>query len=120
MILPLADKGLFNWMSDEAYLKMVYKSLTGKRLHLNNPKLFTEKLQWLKLHDRKQEYIQMVDKVLVKEYVANIIGTEFIIPTIGVWESFDEIDFKCLPDKFVLKCNHDSGSIIKCENKKSI
>ena len=117
MVLPLADKGLFNWMSDEAYLKMVYKGLSGKKLHLDNPKLFTEKLQWLKLHDRKQQYIQMVDKVLVKEYVANIIGSEYIIPTYGAWESFDDIDFDSLPDQFVLKCNHDSGSIIKCENK---
>lgn len=118
MILPLADKGLFNWMSDEAYLKMVYKSLTGKKLHLDNPKLFTEKMQWLKLYDRKNQYIQMVDKVLVKEYVAKIIGSEYIIPTYGVWESFDDIDFENLPDMFVLKCNHDSGSIIKCKDKR--
>jgi hypothetical protein len=90
----------------------------GQRLNLDNPQTFNEKLNWLKLYDRKPEYSIMVDKYEAKKYVANIIGDEYIIPTYGVWDKFDDIDFKKLPDQFVLKCTHDSGSIFICRDKR--
>ena len=92
----------------------------GKPLNLKNPQTFNEKIQWLKIHDRKPVYTTMVDKYATKEYVANIIGEEYIIPTLGVWNSFDEIDFDSLPEQFVLKCNHDSGSTIVCKDKSKL
>jgi len=81
------------------------------------PKTYNEKLQLLKLHDRKSIYTSMVDKIAVKEYVKEKIGEEYIIPTIGVWNHFDEIDFNKLPNRFVLKCSHDSGGVIVCKDK---
>ena len=79
-----------------------------KELNLENPITYNEKLQWLKLYDRRHEYCTMVDKYAVKPFVEERIGAEYIIPTLGVWNNFDEIDFNKLPDQFVLKCNHDS------------
>ena len=93
---------------------------TGKKLDLNNVKSFDEKIQWMKLYDRKPIYTTMVDKYAVKQYVANIIGEQYIIPTYGVWDTFDEIDFSKLPDQFVLKCTHDSGGVIICKTKKEL
>lgn len=113
----LANKGLFNLLDDRTYLKLLYWARMGLRLNLDQPKLFNEKLQWLKLNDRKNQYTIMVDKQLSKEYVANIIGSEYIIPTLGIWDSFDEIDFEKLPDQFVLKCVHDSGGLVICTDK---
>lgn len=89
----------------------------GRRLNLQNPQTFSEKLQWLKLYDRRPEYTTMVDKYAVKKYVSDKIGEQYIIPTLGVWESFDEIDFSKLPNQFVLKCTHDSGGLVICKNK---
>lgn len=113
----LATRGHFKWMSDKTYLKLMFRSQMGKKLDLKNPKTFNEKLQWLKLYDRKPEYTKMVDKYEVKKYVAGIIGEEYIIPTLGVWGSFDDIDFDMLPDQFVLKCTHDSGGLVICKDK---
>ena len=107
----------FKWMDDETYLKFVYRIALGKKLDLNNPKTFNEKLQWLKLHDCKDIYSTMVDKYEAKKYVGKIIGSEYLIPTIGVWNNFDEIDFNTLPDQFVLKCTHDSGGLVVCCDK---
>lgn len=118
LFLTLAYRGAFNWMSDERYLKTAYWCKTHRKLDLKNPKSFNEKLQWLKLHDRKPEYSQMVDKYAVKDYVASLIGEEFIIPTIGVWDRFEDIDIASLPNQFVMKCTHDSGSIVICKDKK--
>ena len=97
-------------LSDEEYLELQYYLKIGKILDLKNPKTFNAKLQWLKLYDRKSQYMRMTDKYEVKKYVAGIIGKEYIIPTLGIWNSFDEIDFASLPKRFVLKCTHDSGS----------
>lgn len=92
-----------------------------RRLNLKNPETFNEKLQWLKLYNRKPEYTIMVDKVKAKEYVASKIGEEYIIPTLGVWEDPDDIDFKALPEQFVLKCNHNSGTgMCICRNKSKL
>ena len=92
----------------------------GKKLNLKNPQTFNEKLQWLKLYDRKPIYTTMVDKYEVKQFVANIIGEEYIIPTLGVWNSFDDIDFDSLPDRFVLKTTHDSGGVVICSDKRKL
>ncbi len=104
---------------DKPYLKLRYRARFHQRLNLKNPRTFSEKIQWLKLYDRKPEYSMMVDKCEVKKYVANLIGEEYIIPTLGVWNSFDEIDFDALPNQFVLKCTHDSGGLVICTDKAS-
>lgn len=105
--------------SDKTSLKIQYRIKMGRRLNLKNPKRFTEKLQWLKLYDRKPEYTKMVDKITAKNYVANIIGDQYIIPTLGTWHHFDDIDFDTLPDKFVLKTNHGGGgsAVVICKDK---
>ncbi len=106
--------------SDKLYLKFWFHTCMGYWMDFDNPKTFNEKLQWLKLYNRKAEYTTMVDKYSVKNYVAEIIGDEYIIPTIGVWNTFDEIDFDSLPNQFVLKCTHDSGGLVICKNKKQL
>lgn len=117
LVRPLASNGLINWMSDETYIKLVFKSTFGYELDLNNPKTFSEKLQWLKLYNRRPEYTMMVDKYRVREYIREKIGDEYLIPLLNVWDSVEEIDFDVLPNQFVLKCNHDQGSIVICKDK---
>ncbi len=99
------------------YLALKYRVIFHRRISWKCPRTFTEKLQWLKLNDFRPGYVDMVDKVKVKQYVADKIGVEYTIPTFGVWKSADEIDFNSLPDKFVLKCNHDSGNVVVCRSK---
>lgn len=116
--IALSRRGFYDWMPDEKYVKKVYKLKTGGELDLNNPKTYNEKLNWLKLHDRKPIYTNMVDKYEVKEFVKQKLGTdENIIQTYGCWDSFDEIDFSSLPNEFVLKCTHDSGGLRVCKDK---
>ena len=105
---------------DKIYLQLLYYKHFKKFIDFKNPKTFNEKLQWLKLYDRKHEYTTMVDKNAVKKYVADIIGEEYIIPTLGVWDSPEDIDFDALPNQFVLKWNHDSGSIVICKDKSQL
>lgn len=112
--------GVYNKLSDEEFLKKKYKVVMGKDLDLDNPKGFNEKLQWLKIHNRKPEYTIMVDKHLAKTYVAEKIGEKYIIPTIGVWDKFEDIDFEKLPNNFVLKCTHDSGGLVICRDKSKL
>ena len=102
---------------DIAYIKLIYYKHFGCLPNLKNPKTFNEKLQWLKLYNRKPEYTMMVDKYAVKQYVSEKLGSEYIIPTLGVWYKVDDIDIGQLPEKFVLKWNHDSGSVIICKDK---
>jgi hypothetical protein len=97
-------------LSDKEYLELLFYLRIGKELNINCPKTFNEKLQWLKLYDQNPKYIRMTDKLEAKEYVAEIIGEKYIIPTLGKWDKFEEVDFKNLPNEFVLKCTHDSGS----------
>lgn len=105
-------------LSDKLYLKLLFRHQMGYQLDLNNPKTFNEKLQWLKLYNRNPLYTVMVDKVRAKEYVANKIGEQYIIPTLGVWENVDDIDFDSLPSRFVIKCNHNSGKgMYICKDK---
>lgn len=96
-------------MPDKEYIERYWEAHMGEKIDLDHPKTFNEKLQWLKLYDRKPIYTIMVDKIEAKKWVAEIIGKEYIIPTIGVWSDPDEIDFEKLPNQFVLKCNHNSG-----------
>ncbi len=106
-------------LPDRAYVKCMYYMQTGKWLDLKHPQSFSEKLQWLKLYNRRPEYTTIVDKYTVKDYVANIIGHEYIIPTIGVWDSLDQIDWDNLPRQFVLKTTHGGGNkgVIVCTDK---
>lgn len=117
IIVLLMGAGLFNWVNDETYLKLRYKIIMGKRLNLEQPQTFNEKLQWLKLNDRQEKYTQFVDKYEVKRFVGEKLGEEVIIPTLGVWDSCEDIDFKNLPNQFVLKCTHDSGGVYICTDK---
>lgn len=119
-IVPATIALLGKHLPDSWFLRMKYYEVTGKRLNLKNPKTFNEKLQWLKLHDRNPMYTTMVDKVEAKKWVAERIGEEYIVPTFGVWNSADEIDFDKLPDKFVLKCNHNSGRVCICRDKSKL
>lgn len=116
----LSKCGFYRTMDDARYLEKIYKYKFGKDLSLENPKTFNEKLQWLKLHDRKPEYTSMVDKYEAKKYVSSIIGEEYIIPSLGIWDKFDDIDFDALPDQFVLKCTHDSGGLVVCRDKSKL
>lgn len=92
----------------------------GYPLNIDNPQTFNEKLQWLKLNDRNPEYTKMVDKYEAKKYVASIIGEEYVIPTIGIYENVEDINFDSLPDQFVLKCTHDSGGVVVCKDKSKL
>lgn len=103
--------------SDELYLRVLYRLYHGKRLDLEHPKTFTEKLQWLKLHNTSELCTQLVDKYGVREFIKDTIGDDYLIPLLGVWKHFDEIDFDMLPNKFVLKTNHGSGGVIICKDK---
>lgn len=117
VFFSLGARGLLMWMPDKLYIGIKYWIRTGKWPNIANPKTFNEKLQWLKLYDRSPLYTKLVDKYEVKKYVADIIGWEYVIPTLGVWDTFDEIDFASLPNQFVLKCTHDSGGLVICRNK---
>lgn len=109
-----------NLFSDKKYLKALYYIIFGKRLNLNNPQTFNEKLNWLKLNDRNPLYTTLVDKYKVKEFVASIIGEEYVVKTYGVWSSPREIDFDILPNQFVLKTTHDSTKPIICKDKSTL
>lgn len=106
-------------MSDEKYLKRVFKMRMGYDLNLDNPKTFNEKLNWLKLHDRNPEYTRMADKYEFKNYVTEKLGLGYVIPLLGVYNNFDEINFDELPEQFILKCTHDSGGFAICRDKKN-
>ncbi len=110
------------FIPDKMFLQIYYFARFKKFINFKNPKTYNEKINWLKLNDRKKIYTSLVDKYDVKEKVAKVIGNEYIIPTLGVWNSFDEIDFDKLPDKFVLKCTHDSEGvyIVKDKNKLNV
>lgn len=108
-----------SWMikNDETYLRIRNVICNGQKLRLDPPISFSEKIYWLKLHNKKQEFTKMVDKYEVKKWISSILGEEYLIPTLGVWNNFDEIDFESLPNRFVLKCTHDSGGLVVCKDK---
>lgn len=104
-----AGYGKYNNMPDEEYISRKFLATMKSTLRLDAPQTFNEKLQWLKLYDRKPEYTIMVDKYKARDYIAEKIGAQYLIPMLGVWDDPDEIDFDALPERFVLKCNHNSG-----------
>lgn len=117
----LGSKGLLNWIPDELYIRLQFRLAMGYWPDLKNPKTFNEKLQWLKLHDRNPLYTTLVDKYAVRQYIAETIGEEYLIPLVGgPWKNAGEIDFDALPEQFVLKCNHDSGGVIVCKDKSKL
>lgn len=113
--------GWLNWIPDRQYLEILFSASLGQKLNLSDPKSYNEKLQWIKLNDRKKEYSAMVDKVAVRSFIKSRIGAEYLIPSIGIWSSPDEIDFDSLPNQFVLKCNHNSGKgMCICKDKSKL
>jgi hypothetical protein len=110
----LTHFGFFSGMEDERYLKLLYQGLIGRPLHLDPPERFSEKVQWLKLHDKNPVYPVLCDKLAVRDFVSERIGRAYLTEMFGVWDDPDDIDFAALPDRFVLKCTHDSGSTILC------
>lgn len=120
LVLPFSQNGFFKWLPDKTVLKLLYWAEMNDHLDLSNPKTFSEKIQWLKIHDRQPRYNLMVDKYRVKDYVGKQIGMEYIIPTYMVWDRPESIDFDSLPESFVIKCNHDSGGLVICRDKKSL
>lgn len=113
--------GILRIIPDKIYLKILFRKLTGKKLNLKNPKTFNEKLQWLKLYDRNPLYTKLVDKYAVRDYIKKNLGEKYLIPLVGgPWNSVEEIDFSKLPNQFVLKCTHDSGSVIVCKDKSTL
>ncbi len=109
-----------SFLPDKLYLQIFYFSTTGKFINFKEPKGFNEKLQWLKIYDKHPEYSKLVDKYAVREHIAEILGEEYLFPLLGKWESFDDINFDSLPNKFVLKCNHDSGSTRVIKDKSAL
>ncbi len=110
------------WLPDALYLKIMFRLRMGYALDLKTPKTFNEKLQWLKLYDRKPEYTKKVDKFEAKVVAEAAIGEKYIIPTIGVWDRFEDIDFSSLPERFVLKTTNGGGGggVVICRNKNSM
>ena len=113
----LAERGFFRKMDDEAYLKRFYRARFGKELHLNPPVTMNEKIQWLKLHDHDEAHARLVDKITVRDYVTEKVGAAVLVEQLGVWNRAEEIDFDRLPERFVLKCTHNSGGVIVCPDK---
>lgn len=102
---------------DRLYIRLTAKGKLGYSINLDNPKTFNEKLNWLKLYGRNPLYTQMADKYAAKQIVAERIGSQYVVRNLGCWQSFDDIDFDALPDRFVLKCTHDSSGAIVCRDK---
>lgn len=115
----VATSRFSHFLSDRRHIKLI-AYVTNLDINLDNPKTYNDKLQWLKLHDRKPEYTTMVDKYAAKDYIASKIGSEHIIPTLGVWKKFKDIDFDSLPNQFVLKSTHDCGGLVICKDKSKL
>ena len=119
LLLILDNKNIIR-LKDKKYLELMYLKRMNRKIDIENPKTFNEKLQWLKLYDRRPEYTKMVDKYEVKEYIASIIGEEYVIPTLEVYNKFEEIEWDKLPNQFVIKCTHDSGGLVICKDKANL
>lgn len=120
LVVRMATKGIFKNLSDEEYLKLLFWGRMGRKLDLKNHPTYNEVLQWIKLHDRNPMYTEAVDKYEAKKFVADIVGEQYIIPTLGVWNSIEEIEFSELPNEFVLKCTHNSGGLVVCRDKEKL
>lgn len=117
LVNSLSFRGYLKWLPDELFLKILFRLKVGYPLNIKNPRTFNEKLQWIKLKDHNPLYTRLVDKYEVRSFVTEKIGGQYLIPLLGVWDDFDSIDFSEMPSKFVLKCTHDSASVIICKDK---
>lgn len=115
-----ARQNYYRMLPEKKHLDIMFYKTFGRHIDWENPKSFNEKLQWLKVNDKKSEYTNLVDKYAVRDYIKNIIGEEYLIPLIGVWDKVDDIDFDKLPDQFVLKCTHGSACNIVCSDKSKL
>lgn len=118
-LIKLARKNILK-LSDKKFLDLCFDYYLGKKINWDDPQTYNEKLQWLKIYDRQDRYTKMVDKYEAKNYVKNIIGQEYIIPTIGIYDKFEDINFDKLPQQFVMKCTHDSGGLVICKDKNKL
>lgn len=119
LLLPLLESGLLDFLDDEPYLKLSYWAMTGKALDLKNPRTFNEKIAWIKINDRKPLYRVMADKLLVRDFVAEHVGEEWLVPLVGSWDDPELISLEDLPDAFVLKCSAGYGSTFICRDRES-
>ena len=117
VFMLLGDRGLLNWLGDEPFLRLIYRANIGQKLNLENPQTFCEKMNWLKLYGHPERYTLYSDKLGVRAHVAKALGEEYLVPLLGVWDDPDEIDFDALPERFVLKATHDSGSAYFCRDR---
>ena len=121
VFFALSSRKLLNWMPDQLYLSVLWRAYFHTKLDWKNPKSFNEKVQWLKVKDRNPLYPTLVDKYAVRAWIKEKIGEEYLVPLVGgPWNSFDEIDFGALPERFVLKCTHDSGNVVICQDKHAL
>ena len=120
IILYFGRKGFFNWMDDEKYISLLFKIHFGYYPDLNNPVTYNEKLQWLKLHNRQPHYSSLADKIEVRKVVEKLIGAQYLIPLLWYGDNYEDISFNKLPNRFVIKCSHDSGSVIICKDKNTL
>ncbi|KLV03976.1 hypothetical protein ABT56_17265 [Photobacterium aquae] len=120
VIFALARRGYFDFLSDEYYLKMIYFLWRREKINFKNPKTFSEKIQWLKVNHRDVNMGKLVDKYEVRKYIKNTIGEEYLVPLVGCYDNYSDIDFDQLPNKFVLKTTHGSSQNLICKNKKQI
>lgn len=120
LFVILGGRKFLNWLPDKTYLKILYRFETGKKLNLEKPRYFNEKLQWLKLYDRNPIYTKLVDKYEVKNLIIEKLGAEYLIPMIAVYERVEDIEWEKLPNQFVVKCTHGSGSNIICKEKENL
>ena len=120
MIKRLLYKYLLQFIPDILWIKVRFRVKLGYWPNLKSPQTYNEKLQWLKLHNKNPLYTQLVDKIEVRNYIKEKIGSEYLVPLLGTWNSFDDIDFDKLPNQFVLKTNHDSGGLVICQNKNKL
>ena len=115
-VMTFMKKSL-RFLPDKAYIKLYYRLRVGRKLNMHDPETLNEKLQWLKFNYRFPLQSIVSDKLLVRDYVKEKIGEEYLIPLLGSWEEYSDIDFSSLPKRFVLKCNHDSGGLVVCTDK---
>ena len=119
--MSILGSGLLNFLPDKACIKLLWWSATGTKLNLKNPRGFNEKIQWMKLYYRNPQYTELADKISVRDYVKKTIGEKYLIPLIGTYDNPEQISFDLLPDKFVIKCNHNSGrGMCFCRDKSKI
>lgn len=117
LLKRLLSLRVFRILPDKLFIRWQYRLYIGRSVNLKNPKAFNEKIQWLKLYNKKKIFITLVDKFEVRDFIKKKIGEQYLIPLIGVWDTYDEIDLNALPEQFVMKCTHDSGGLVICKNK---